>query len=157
MLTVRLSSVITGCGLNETTCSRISIRWRTRSTKGITIASPGERVLWNRPRRSTTAACACGMTLIVRQSVNRTRNAIPSNTMSAAIEAPLLVDERGSALDLDHLDPGARLEDVPLHVGAGRPFLAADADAAAVHVDALEDERLGSRERVGARPERRRH
>ena len=41
MLTTRLSSVITGCGWNETTCSRRSIISRTRSTNGTTIVSPG--------------------------------------------------------------------------------------------------------------------
>ena len=89
MLTTRLSSVITGCGSNETTCSRRSISCRTRSTNGITIASPGERVVWYRPSRSTTPACACGTTLIVRQSVNSTRNATTSNTMSGSHPKPL--------------------------------------------------------------------
>ena len=40
---VRLSSVITGCGGNETTCSRMSSSGRTRSTYGITSASPGSQ------------------------------------------------------------------------------------------------------------------
>ena len=41
MLTTRLSSVITGCGSNDTACSRMSCSCRSRSTNGITIASPG--------------------------------------------------------------------------------------------------------------------
>jgi hypothetical protein len=42
--TTRLSSVITGCGLNETTCSRRSISGRRRSMNGTTIVSPGDSV-----------------------------------------------------------------------------------------------------------------
>src|SRR5436305_1405363 len=42
MLTTRLSSVITGCGGNETTCSRRSSSGRTRATNGTQSASPGE-------------------------------------------------------------------------------------------------------------------
>ncbi len=44
MLTTRLSSVITGCGGNETTCSRRSMVARMRSMKGTTSVSPGESV-----------------------------------------------------------------------------------------------------------------
>jgi hypothetical protein len=44
MLTTRLSSVITGCGWKDTTCSRRSISGRMRSTNGTIIASPGESV-----------------------------------------------------------------------------------------------------------------
>ena len=38
--TTTLSSVITGCGAKETTCSRRSITSRIRSTNGTTIVSP---------------------------------------------------------------------------------------------------------------------
>jgi hypothetical protein len=38
--TTTLSSVITGCGLKETTCSRRSITSRIRSTNGTTIVRP---------------------------------------------------------------------------------------------------------------------
>src|SRR3954470_13037881 len=41
MLTTRLSSVITGCGGNETTCSRRSRSGRTASTNGTTMGRPG--------------------------------------------------------------------------------------------------------------------
>ena len=44
MFTVRLSAVITGCGGKETTCSRMSIIARTRSTNGISTCGPGCRV-----------------------------------------------------------------------------------------------------------------
>ncbi len=42
--TVRLSSVITGCGGNETTCSRRSISGLTRSMYGTTSANPASSV-----------------------------------------------------------------------------------------------------------------
>jgi hypothetical protein len=44
MLTTRLSSVMTGCGGNETTCSRMSTMSRTRSTNGTTMFTPGVSV-----------------------------------------------------------------------------------------------------------------
>jgi hypothetical protein len=44
--TTRLSSVITGCGGNDTTCSRRSISGRTRSTNGTISASPASSVRW---------------------------------------------------------------------------------------------------------------
>jgi hypothetical protein len=44
MLTTRLSSVITGCGGKETTCSRMSISGRSRSMNGITIVRPASSV-----------------------------------------------------------------------------------------------------------------
>ena len=46
METTRLSSVITGCGGNEATCSRISTRPRIRSTNGTRMLRPGVRVRW---------------------------------------------------------------------------------------------------------------
>ena len=57
MLTVRLSFVITGCGGNERTCSRRSIRARILSMNGTRNTSPGSSTALNRPSRSTTAAC----------------------------------------------------------------------------------------------------
>jgi hypothetical protein len=44
MPTTRLSSVITGCGGNETTCSRRSISGFTRSMNGTIRVSPGSSV-----------------------------------------------------------------------------------------------------------------
>ena len=58
--------MITGCGGNETTCSRMSISGRTRSMNGTRMFRPGMSVLWYRPRRSTTPALACGMMRIER-------------------------------------------------------------------------------------------
>jgi hypothetical protein len=44
MLTTRLSEVITGCGGNETTCSRRSTTARGRSTNGTRKCRPASRV-----------------------------------------------------------------------------------------------------------------
>jgi hypothetical protein len=44
MPTTRLSSVMTGCGGNATTCSRRSISGFRRSTNGTMSASPGSSV-----------------------------------------------------------------------------------------------------------------
>src|SRR5262245_48627034 len=84
-------------------------------------------------------ARACGMIRIVRHRTIRTTNATTSRTMSAATTASLFVDEGGRALDADDLDPGARLEDLMLVPGTGRPHLAADLHPATLRVHALED------------------
>ena len=60
----------------------------------------------------------------------------------------LSVDKRRGALDLHDLDSGARLEDVVLVVGAGRPVLAAE-----LHPAAVAGRRARSPRR-GRRPER---
>src|SRR6201993_4622989 len=61
MLSVRLSSVITGWGGNDTTRSRRSTRARTRSMKGTNKVSCPLTVRLYRPSRSMTAASACGI------------------------------------------------------------------------------------------------
>jgi len=76
METTRLSSVITGWGGNDTTCSRKSINGRTLSMKGTTTFSPGSSVLWYLPSRSTTPARACGMIRMARKSVTSTKIAM---------------------------------------------------------------------------------
>ena len=58
MLRVRLSSVITGCGGNDTTRSRRSTRARTRSMNGTNKVSCPLTVRLYRPNRSITAASA---------------------------------------------------------------------------------------------------
>src|SRR5580765_7111039 len=109
MLTTTLSSVITGCGWNETTCSRRSTISRTRSTNGTTIVRPAFRVREYRPNRSTTPARAWGTTRIVRQSASRTNATTPARTINSTTRDLLLVDERGCALDLDDFDSSAGL------------------------------------------------
>ena len=85
MLTTRLSSVITGCGGNETTCSRRSIVARMRSTKGTTSVRPGRE----RARIAAQALDDCGAGLwddrIVRARVTKTMRA----TMMTAITATM--------------------------------------------------------------------
>ena len=58
MLRVRLSSVITGCGGNDTTRSRRSTRARMRSMNGTNSVSCPLTVRLYRPSRSITAASA---------------------------------------------------------------------------------------------------
>src|SRR5215212_1433072 len=64
MLTVKLSSVITGWGGNDTTRSRRSTRARILSTNGSSKVSCPDTVLLYRPSRSITAASACGISAI---------------------------------------------------------------------------------------------
>lgn len=61
MLRVRLSSVITGWGGNDTTRSRKSTRARIRSMNGTNNVSCPLTVRLYRPSRSITAASACGI------------------------------------------------------------------------------------------------
>src|SRR6266540_4826772 len=156
MFTTRLSSVMTGCGANETTCSRRSILSRMRSTNGTTSVSPGVSVRLYRPRRSTTPARACGMMRTVRASTKSTKSATTASTISVVTTGLLFVDERRRALDLDDLGARTRLEHLVLHVRPSRPLLAADANAPAVQVDALDHERFRADERVCPHARRRR-
>src|SRR5919204_1091996 len=147
MLTTRLSSVITGCGSNETTCSRRSTMSRMRSMNGTTIVNPGLSVRLYRPSRSTTPARACGTMRIVLASTTRTKNATMSNTINTTTTDLLLVDERRRAPDFSYLDPRPRLEHLPVHERQRAPLLATDSYASAVRVHALEHRRLRSDER----------
>src|SRR5439155_26353177 len=73
------------------------------------------------------------------------------NDQTSHVLTFLLVDESCCSLDLDDLVPRPGLEDLILDVGARRPFLAADAHAAALEVDALENDGLRALEGGGAR------
>src|SRR4051794_20055804 len=149
MLMTRLSSVITGWGGNETTCSRRSSSGLTRSTYGTTSARPGSSVRWQRPSRSTTPARACGMIRMPRATVISTTAATTMSTIKLAKGVLFLfVYQRRGALDLHDLDPGAGLEGVVLVVGAGGPDLAVQLHRAAVAVDAVDHH--------GRRPDQRR-
>src|ERR671935_2568089 len=147
MLTTRLSSVITGCGSKDTTCSRRSTISRMRSMKGTPTGRPGLSSRLSRPSRSTTPARACGTTRIVRASTSRTKTATTSKTINATTTDLLLIDERSRALDLRNFDLRAGLEHLAVHVRTRGPFLAADADATAAPVHALQDGRLRADER----------
>src|SRR6478735_9198565 len=85
MDTTRLSSVITGCGGKETTCSRRSSNGRSLSTKGIRIVSPGLSVRWYLPRRSTTPARACGMIRTDRTKTMMTNTIRTTSTTASAV------------------------------------------------------------------------
>ena len=85
METTRLSSVITGCGGKETTCSRRSSSGSSRSTNGIRMVRPGLSVRWYLPSRSTTPARACGMIRTDRTSTITTNMMRTSSTIQIAI------------------------------------------------------------------------
>src|SRR5579859_4836460 len=92
MLTTRLSFVMTGCGGNETTCSRMSSSLRTRSRNGVSKFSPGCRVRWYRPSRSTTISVACGTMRTDRISTRPTTpTTITSTTTSTRVLIPATV------------------------------------------------------------------
>src|SRR4051812_24144871 len=94
---------------------------------------------------------------IERESVATTNAATTRMTISATTGAPSFVDERRCALDLCDFDARAGFEDLVRHERARRPLLAAEADAAAVVVDALHDDRACADERCRTRAHRRRH
>ena len=116
-MTTRLSSVITGCGGNETTCSRRSISGRSRSTNGTTIVRPGVE----RARVAAEPLDHAGARLRddpdrPREHDEHERPRRRAMTMRRDhSELLLFVDERGRALDLGHLDLRARLEDLSVH------------------------------------------
>src|SRR5688572_1294877 len=84
---------------------------------------------------------------IARERTNRTKSAITTRTIRPAISNLLVGNERGSALDLEHLDARALVVHVVLVVRPRGPLLATDLAPAPVRVGALEQER--------ARPDRR--
>src|SRR3954470_1855208 len=127
MLTTRLSSVITGCGGNDTTCSRRSINGLSRSTNGTSRDRPGSSVRAYRPSRSTTPARACGTIRTERRTTTTMKNRTARKTMPpAVIPTSSFRDERRGAVDLQDFDAVARLDDLVLVIGAGAPDLAAD-------------------------------
>src|SRR5512133_3834782 len=155
--TTTLSSVITGWGLNETTCSRRSTISRIRSTNGTTIASPALSVREYRPNRSTTPARAWGTMRIVRARVMNTRAVTMRGTINVATPDLLLVDEGRCALDLDDVDPRSGLDHLIVDERARRPLLATDAHPASVDIHALQDEGLRADERGRTGAKGRRH
>src|SRR6476661_2365858 len=92
-----------------------------------------------------------------RESVATTNAATTRMTISATTGAPSFVDERRCALDLCDFDARAGLEDLVGHVRARRPLLTAEADAAAVVVDPLHDDRTCTDERGSTSAQRGRH
>src|SRR4051812_17634981 len=122
--TTRLSSVITGCGGKLTTCSRRSIRERTRSTKGGITLRPAVRVSLYLPNRSTMPARACGTmrTVLLSTRTTNSKNRMRGTnryglTSVSWVGGPSLVergvrgmDVDGGALDGQHLDGLACLD-----------------------------------------------
>src|SRR3954470_13843349 len=156
MPTTRLSSVMTGCGGKETTCSRRSISGLTRATKGTISVSPGSR--WREWRRSgsTIPARACGTIRTPAAATMKTNRARMIRTIRPAVMRSLsFAHERGRAPDLEHLDAGSRLDDLVVVVGARRPDLAVELHAAhALGVgDALDDHRRLADQRRRTRPD----
>src|SRR3954462_10303664 len=157
--TTRLSSVITGWGGNETTCSRRSSSGLTRSTNGTISASPGASVREYGPSRSTIPARACGT---IRTPDAATKNRNTARTISAmtagSTTASSFRDERRSAPDLDDLHLLAGLDHLIVIVGAGGPHLAAYPHAAETLVvgDPLHDHRTAADERRRAGAQQRR-
>src|SRR6476661_7661008 len=150
--TTRLSSVMTGCGGNETTCSRRSISGLTRSMNGTISASPGSSVRWKRPRRSTTPARACGTIRTPDAATNSTNTRMTSSAITPpAISTPSFGHERRGAPDLDHLDALARLVHPVGLERARRPVLALELDGPVVLVGRLEHHGLAPDEPRGAR------
>src|ERR1700722_4122274 len=151
MFSVRLSSVMTGCGGNDTTRSRRSIRARMRSMKGTSRVSCPLTVRLYRPNRSITAASACGISatdLATTTMANITRTTSSTNPATAPCTGVpfsrsvfrsvfadrLAVSEyhRRGAVDVHDGDRIARFVDVVVVVGARRPDLAVELHLARV-------------------------
>src|SRR3954453_2682214 len=131
MPTETLSSVITGCGGNVTTCSRMSVSGRTRSTSGKTMCSPGRSVGLYPPQRSTTPARACGITRTVFAARNTANTNSTASTIRPTIGSSLLLGhERRRAADLHDVPPRAGVDDLVVVVASRRPDLAVEPHAA---------------------------
>src|ERR1022692_3563657 len=95
MCTTRLSSVMTGCPLKATTCSRRSIEGLTRSTNGMMKFIPGSSVLRYRPNRSTLRARAWGTMRTVLVTISATSATITTATIRTASSTATPGDRRG--------------------------------------------------------------
>ena len=158
MLTTRLSSVITGCGGNETTCSRRSISGRT---------PVDERDDEREPRRQRAVvaaeplhdpACACGTIRTVRREGEQRRTATTASATMQSDHAELLYSYTSAvapSIFVD-LDLRARLDHLVGHERARATTPRRRCDAPAVIVDALKhDARAPLRAppcRCGSRP-----
>src|SRR3954466_593966 len=137
MPTTRLSSVMTGCGGKDTTCSRRSISGFTRSMNGTISASPGSSVRWKRPRRSTTPARAWGTMRTPDAATKKTKRKITIRAMTPPDTGhSLLGHERRGAPDLDHLHARAGFEDLLGRERARGPLLPRQLDRPAVLIGA---------------------
>src|SRR5919199_4003550 len=96
---------------------------------------------------------------IERASVTSTTNAIAKRTIRPAVigTTSSFGDQRRGAVDPQDIYARARLEHLPVVVGAGGPDLASDLHLPVVGVHALDDHRPLPDERGAARPQRSRH
>src|SRR3954447_24654655 len=97
------------------------------------------------------------MIRIVFAATNSAKKTMTAATISPAIAAPSFRYQRRGALDLHDLHLRARLDDLVLEIGPGRPHLALEPDRAVVAVDLVEHGRLLADERRRAGPQLRRH
>src|SRR5256886_16528132 len=116
MLTTRLSSVITGCGSKETTCSRKSI-----SGQAVDERDQDRDARVERPLVAAEPLDEAGLGLRddldgpPERQHNERRNGEQNDERDHG-NSPLLIDERGCAVDLDDFDPRTGLVDIALHV-----------------------------------------
>src|ERR671913_229096 len=167
MLTIKLSSVITPCGGNGTTFSRMSMLYRTLSSTGTTRCGPGSSVRWNLPSRSTSPTRCCRMTRTALAMKKITASAMTSATINDAMSTFFLslralplrqctvlgVHHGDGSVDFVNLDLRALLDH---HVGDVRtcgPALPVNLDLAPVpvdlrHRDTAASDQLGRRRAV---------
>ena len=81
-----LSAVMTACGSNGTTCSRMSMVGRILSTNGMTNTGPLPRVFRYRPRRCTLTTRACGTSRIDLNPTIRTKSTMTPTRISRNVE-----------------------------------------------------------------------
>src|SRR5690606_9911763 len=162
MFTTRLSSVITGCGCDENTCSRMSSLVLMRSATGMMKFSPGWSVVRNRPKRSTLYRCAWGTIRTVETTANTTSTAAMMISTKGSI-APALpcrqsgswqefprVDDGRRALDLHDVDQRPSRNHVIVVERARRPFLPGELDEPVRGGDFLDHHGLLPDERITA-------
>src|SRR5688500_3112641 len=102
---------------------------RTASRNGTRKFRPGVSVRWYLPSRSTTYMRCCGTTRTERITAISTNSATPSITISKMLSATSdPPDHRGTALDLHHVHPFARLHDLIRLQRPGLPVLTVDLD-----------------------------
>ena len=116
MQTTRLSSVITGCGGKDTTCSRRSISGRSRSTNGTRMVRPGGQgaAVPAEPLDDAGPGLRHDPHRLGQRDEHQqhdARRATPSATSDAHSDLRFVDDRRG-AVDLHDLDVPPGLDDV---------------------------------------------
>src|SRR3954469_9086175 len=150
MPTCRLSEVMTGWGGKEMTCSRRSMVARTRSTKGTSRFSPGDRVRLYRPSRSITFAWACGTMVTLLASTMITNSAITSRAISAGVTGCSLSSGSPAILLLGNGRVTHRPQGSPLRRQSTAALLKGIADDRGRAVDLQDPHRGAHREALAA-------